>query len=174
MYILKCPHCDQQASSFLKTYFWGYFPGNHPNRCQRCSEPIKYNLNSYFQCGSLFLVLLFLFGYLLNPVLSIFVGSPSSNLIVDKIPAIDILGLTGWLFEIAIVFLILFTSFEIPARFFGTRVFKKRWHRLSYNQSLNLTGRMMRFRVKAVQYWMVCGRQVCSRRWRTHILPAFK
>ena len=63
---------------------------------------------------------------MLDPVLSIFVSSSGFNVIVDKIPAIDILGLTGWLFEIAIVFLILFTSFEIPARFFGTRVFKKR------------------------------------------------
>ena len=148
MHILKCPHCDQIASSFLKTYFWGYFPGNHPNRCQNCSKPIKYSINCYLQCGALFLVLLIIYGYLLGPVLAVFERSPDSNAIIERIPAIDILGMAGWLLEITIVLLILYNSFEIPARYFGVKVFKKRWYKLLYNQSVQVTAR-------AEPFWLI-------------------
>lgn len=126
MYILNCPYCEKQASSFFKMYFWGYFPGNQPRKCKNCSKPIKHNLNSYMQCGAIFLVSLIILSHFLDPILSLFNNPTETNTMVKEVPTIDLIGLAEWVIEASIVILILFISFEIPARYFGLRAYKKR------------------------------------------------
>ena len=125
MNILNCPYCEQKASSFLKAYFWGYFPGNQPNRCNNCSKPIKYNMNSYLHCGALFLFFLIIFSKFWGLLESFFDRSLNIDQVVVEAPIFDIFGFSERLLEIGIVFFILYISFEIPGKFFGTRIFKK-------------------------------------------------
>ncbi|HUT70569.1 MAG TPA: hypothetical protein VMW89_07805 [Desulfatiglandales bacterium] len=125
MNCLKCPYCQKKAAPFLKTYFWGYFPGNRPNVCQNCSKPIKYNLNYYFQCGALVLVLLIALGFFVDPLFSIFERNTNTSSPVTEVLGFDFIGLIGQLLEIGFVFFILYISFELPAKYFGLRIFKK-------------------------------------------------
>ncbi|MFH2044106.1 MAG: hypothetical protein ABIK92_03050 [Pseudomonadota bacterium] len=126
MYILNCPYCEKQASSFFKMYFCGYFPGKQPNKCINCSKPIKHNLNGYMQCGVIFLISLIIVFHFLDPILPLFNNNPDITTIVIEVPTIDFIGFAEWVIEAAIVILILFISFEIPARYFGVRAYKKR------------------------------------------------
>ena len=126
MHVLKCPYCDQKASSFFKTYFWGYFPGNQPNRCNNCSRPIKYKISGYLQCGLLFLILLFILGRIVDPIFAFFERKVDPNAIVEKAPAIDVFGFAEHIFEIGFVLFILYISFELPGKYLGIRIFKKR------------------------------------------------
>ena len=125
MYSLKCPYCSNDAAPFLKTYFMGYFPGNKPSNCQHCSQPIKYNFNSYCLFGALFLALLFIIGIFIVPNFAFF-EKENSLTPIQEVPNFDLFNIFVRIFETALVFIILYASYEILGKYFGVRMFNKR------------------------------------------------
>ncbi len=125
MYSLKCPYCSKDAAPFLRTYFMGYFPGNRPSNCQHCSQSIKYNFNSYCLFGAMFLVLLFIIGIFIVPDLA-FLEKDTSASLIQEVPNFDLINILVRFFEIALVFIVLYASYEILGKYFGIRMFNKR------------------------------------------------
>ena len=126
MHCLECPYCKEKAAPLLKTYFWGYFPGNQPKRCQRCFGSIEYNLNSYFICGALFFTLLILFGYYVAPLFPFLSARKETSSVVVELQSFNFIGLGRQVCEAVLVLSILYISFELPAKYFGIRIYKKR------------------------------------------------
>ena len=125
MYSLTCPYCSKDAALFYRTYFMGYFPGNRPSNCQHCSQPIKCNFNSYCLVGALFLALLFVIGTFIAPDIA-FLEKDNSISVIQELPNFDLIKILERIFEIAIVFIALYVSFEILGKYFGIRIFNRK------------------------------------------------
>lgn len=125
MYLLKCPSCNKQVRSFwhLGNVFFIY---SKKKKCNNCQEDIKTDYAVYYSGAIIFLVVLLVIkaGFLLTSHIDpLFVGKVkdwSASLLMSGFYSILFL-----LMKIILLLLILYYSYELPAKYFDKRLFRK-------------------------------------------------
>ena len=121
MNFLNCPHCNKQALSFRHLMWppFSLFWLDSYKKCIRCSGPVKIDMNGLMTCSIIFFLFLFILGILLSFI--------DTNILKQENP---ISYEPSYLFELLLeaipVIFGIWISFEIPAKYFNKRLFKKR------------------------------------------------
>ncbi len=116
LHYLNRPHCRKNAVplsiSTISSPLFG-----RPEKCQHCSEPIKFNFYYYPICFSIFIILLVLCEYYPIRFIRDFINLNTTSFYI--------LFLGKIIVEILFYTTIIYISFELPAKYLGIKIFKK-------------------------------------------------
>ena len=120
---IACPYCNNKAQSLFRAHI-SLLRIFMRDQCQQCWSPIEFDWNNYIFCMGVFGISLVFIGLFIEPLFDLLRNSDPQPLVVE-VPDFDLIGILNGLAGATIVLMFYYASFELPAKYFGIRLYRK-------------------------------------------------